>query len=126
MKNQDVGKLGEQCAEKFLISQNYKILERNFRSKFGEIDLIAFDYPRNEIAFVEVKTRTGISFGEPEDSVTRLKERKIIKTALYFFNSATRKESLSWRVDVIAVKLNKQAKLEEITHFKNISLAHGT
>lgn len=125
MNNQYIGKLGEECAEKFLISQNYKILAKNFRSKFGEVDLIAFDYSRNEIAFVEVKTRTGISFGEPEDAVTRLKERKIIKTALYFLNSATRKASLSWRVDVIAVKLNKQNKLKEITHFKNISLSYG-
>jgi len=126
MNNQYIGKLGEQYAEKFLISQNYKILERNFRSKFGEIDLIAFDYSKKEIAFVEVKTRTGTFFGEPEDAVTRLKERKIIKTALYFLNSATKKESLSWRVDVIAVKLNRQNKLKGITHFKNISLAHGT
>jgi putative endonuclease len=125
MKTKEIGNLGEKYAEKFLISQNYKILNKNFKSKFGEIDLIVFDYSRNEIAFVEIKTRTGIFFGEPEDSVTKLKKRKIIKTALYFLNSATRKDSLSWRVDVIAVKLSRHGKLEKITHFKNISLSHG-
>lgn len=130
MNKQSIGKLGEKYAESFLISQNYKIIRQNFRSRFGEIDLIAYDYVQKEIAFVEVKARTGENFGEPEDSVNKIKQRKIIKTALYFLNSATnfttKKDALSWRVDVIAVKLSKQGRIREITHFKNILSEYGT
>lgn len=129
MNNGEIGKLGEKYAEKFLISQNYKILANNFRSKFGEIDLIAYDQEEKEMVFVEVKARTGAFFGEPEDAVTRKKRGKIFKTALWFLASATkykgRKESLSWRLDVIAVKLEKRGILREITHFKNIFADYG-
>lgn len=120
MNKQTIGKLGEKYAEKFLISQNYKIIGRNFRSRCGEIDLVALDFTKNEIAFVEVKTRTNSFFGEPEDSVRYSKRVKILKTALHFLNSSTGNRYLSWRVDIIAVKLDKVGKLSIINHFKNI------
>jgi putative endonuclease len=120
MTNQKIGNIGEKYAEKFLASQNCRIIERNFRCRHGEIELIVFDYPSREIAFVEVKARTNDRFGEPQDSVNWVKKQKILKTALYFLNSSRINYSLSWRVDVIAVKLNKQEKLVEINHFKNI------
>lgn len=120
MINQEIGKIGEKYAEKFLASKNYRIIERNFRTREGEIDLIVFDYSSREIVFVEVKTRTSDRFGEPQDSVNYFKKQKILKTALHFLNSSRVNHSLSWRVDVIAVKLNKQEKLVEINHFKNI------
>jgi putative endonuclease len=120
MTNQKIGNIGEKYAEKFLVSKNYRIIQRNFRTREGEIDLIVFDYSNRETVFVEVKTRTDNRFGEPEDSVNYRKRQKILKTALHFFNSSTANHSLSWRVDVIAVKLNKQEKLVEINHIKNI------
>lgn len=120
MNKREIGQTGEKYAEKFLISQNYEIVAKNFRSKFGEIDLIGRDVAKRELVFVEVKTRTGDLFGEPQDSVNYSKKEKILKTALYFLNSSTEKRYLCWRVDVIAVKLKKDGKLREITHFKNI------
>jgi putative endonuclease len=120
MNKRDIGKLGEKYAEKLLISQGYRIINKNFRSRFGEIDLVAFDYATKEIAFVEVKTRTSDFFGEPQDAVNHSKKRKILKTALYFLNSPSRNNHLGWRVDVIAVKLNTPDGTPKITHFKNI------
>ena len=120
MNKHEIGKIGEKYAGEFLISQNYGILEKNFRTKFGEIDLIAKDHEKNETVFVEVKTRTSIFFGEPQDAVQYFKRKKLLKTALYFLNSSTEKRDLCWRMDIIAVKLEKSGKLKEITHFKNI------
>lgn len=120
MNKRDVGKSGEICAEKFLISQNYRIIAKNFRAKSGEIDMVAFDYSTREIAFIEVKTRTSDTFGEPQDAVDYRKREKILKTALHFLSSTAKNNHFGWRVDVIAVKLDGEGKLKEITHFKNI------
>jgi putative endonuclease len=113
-----LGQIGEDIAEKYLIGLGYEILAKNYRSKFGEVDLVALDW--QTIVFVEVKARTSCIFGEPEEAVNKKKISKIIKTALYFLNSAIEKNSFSWRVDVVAVKLGAAKKLIGIKHFKNI------
>lgn len=126
MDKKSVGKLGEKYAEKFLISRNYEIIAVNYYSKFGEIDIVAAEqnHPdKFQLVFIEVKTRTGSEFGEPEDALTFSKRQKIIKTALNFI--MTRNDKLSgrfsnWRIDLIAVKLNEQYGLKEINHYKNI------
>lgn len=76
------GHAGEDYAVKLLRDKGYKILTRNFRSRFGEIDIVAID--GRELVFVEVKTRWSKKFGNPEESVTPLKLRHLIKTAEYF------------------------------------------
>lgn len=116
-----IGKIGENYAEQFLSSQFYEIIAKNFYCKYGEIDLIAVDFLNSrELVFVEVKTRIGSEFGEPEESVHYTKRQHILKTALHFMNSSRRKTPHSWRVDVIAVKLDRQNRLKEIRHLKNI------
>lgn len=111
------GRLGEDRAAAFLISQNYQIIARNFHCRFGEIDIIALDQNTKQIAFVEVKTRTDQSFGEPQESVNFSKKRKILKTIHEFFENY---DYCPWRLDVIALKLDQQSRLKEINHFKNI------
>lgn len=76
------GKLAEDFAVRLLDSHGYKIIDRNFHSKFGEIDIIALkdDY----LAFIEVKARWSLKFGRPEESVTRSKLWKIGKTGEYY------------------------------------------
>ena len=118
--NREIGDIGEEYAEKFLISKNYHIIKKNFRWIKGEIDIICFDYSKKETVFVEVKTRTNANFGVPQDSVNFHKKQKILKTALHFLNSSRINHSLGWRVDVIAVKLNKTKELIDINHFINI------
>lgn len=73
------GNIGEQIACKYLIKNNYKILEKNFYFKGGEIDIISFDCIANEIVFVEVKTRLNNFYGMPRDSVDKKKIYKITK-----------------------------------------------
>ena len=120
MHNQEIGKIGEGYAEKYLISHDYQIIKTNYHCRHGEIDIIAIDTPKRELVFTEVKTRTSSLFGEPQESVTYHKKQKILKTALHFLNSSSQKRSISWRADVIAIKLDKQRKFVNLDHFKNI------
>lgn len=122
MKNLLIGKTGENHAEEFLISCGYQIITRNFHSRYGEIDLIAIDQnvTPHQLIFMEVKTRTSDLFGLPQESVTYSKRSKMLKTAIHFINSSTQNLPHIWRMDAIAVKLDRSLKLAEIKHFKNI------
>ena len=77
-----LGKIGEDMAEAMLFAEGYSILARNFRSYFGEIDIVC--EKDNVLYFVEVKTRTSKTFGEPEEAVDELKRYRIRRTAEYF------------------------------------------
>ncbi len=122
MNNISIGKLGESYSEKFLIAHSYLILQRNFHSRYGELDIIAIDQNiiPHQLIFVEVKTRTSDLFGLPQESVTYSKRSKMLKTAIHFINSSTQNLPHIWRMDAIAVKLDRSLKLAEIKHFKNI------
>lgn len=126
MDKKAIGKLGEAHAAKFLTANNYSIIRTNFHCRFGEIDIIAIDlsHTRQQLAFIEVKTRTSELFGLPEESISKQKLNRIFKTAIHFLNHSTKNFSRIWRIDAIAVKLTKNLHLEDIKHFKNIS--HGS
>lgn len=98
--NHNIGAWAEDIVNKFLVSQGYEILEENFRTRTGEIDIIARD---NEyISFVEVKYRRNLEYGYPREAVNYYKQQKIYKTALYYI--ATRKlDRQSFRFDVVEV-----------------------
>ena len=83
-QNQNVGKKGEEIAYKYLIKNNYEVLERNFRCKQGEIDIIAKDNLTQELAFVEVKTRSTLKYGRPSEAVKKFKQKHIINVAKYY------------------------------------------
>ena len=72
---QQIGKIGEDLATKYLSSSGYRILERNYRGKQGEIDIIATE--KNKIIFVEVKARTNLKYGRPAEAVTKTKQIQI-------------------------------------------------
>ena len=78
----ELGESGEQLAVEFLSSKGYKILERNFKSKLGEIDIVAKD--KKTICFIEVKTRSNLEKGLPQESITMRKQHQISKTALSY------------------------------------------
>ena len=78
-KKQNLGKYGEDIAVKYLKNRHYIILERNFRSKQGEIDIIAKD--NNELIFIEVKTRRNLKYGTPAEAVDNKKIQHIYNTA---------------------------------------------
>lgn len=102
-----LGKAGEERTRDYLAGKGYKILAQNYRSPFGEVDLICQD--EKEIVFVEVKTRSSSAFGEGLEAVNFKKQEKIIRTAQYFLKKKGIK-NLPFRFDVISI-LSK-----EITH----------
>lgn len=113
---QGLGRTGERLAAEALLSKGYCILERNFRCRQGEIDIVAED--EQDIIFVEVKARRGVSYGLPEDAVTMRKRRKLIEVASYYLDLRMW-SNCSWRIDVVAVQFSSSGKLEEIRIYKH-------
>ena len=114
MSNQSFGKQGENAAAEYLKNLGYKILARNFRTRWGEIDIVARD--EDCLVFAEVKTRADESFGAPEAAVTRTKQEHLVKAAQIYL-SQTHQGHAMWRIDVLA--LLKQNDGFAIRHLKN-------
>ena len=115
--NRSVGLLGEETASAFLIARGYKILERNFRCKGGEVDIIARDPGDRSLAFVEVKARRGLAYGVPQLAVTPFKQRQISKAALTWLTK-NRLHDTNARFDVIAILLDDNG-LHKVEHILN-------
>ncbi len=116
-----VAKLGEDKACEYLKKLGFKILERNYRKTYGEIDIIAIDESSNEkvLSFIEVKTRTSNQFGTPLESITYWKLKSLIKTA-QFYKISHKNLPESLRIDAVAVILNGQ-NVQSIELTRNIS-----
>lgn len=114
-KKKELGNIGEQIAVEYLEKSKYKILERNFCCRQGEIDIIAKD--KKEVVFIEVKTRTNINFGTPAEAVNNIKQRHMYETARYFIYKR-KEEDILIRFDVIEI-LIKNEKIN-INHIKQI------
>ena len=113
------GVCGEDAAYSFLKKKKYKILERNFRCKLGEIDIIA--QKGEDLIFVEVKTRASDKMGTPAEAVTYYKKQNIIKTAKYYL--MMNPTELNIRFDVIEVYGSFSDgffELERINHLENV------
>jgi putative endonuclease len=100
-KRQQFGQKGELLAARHLKKNGYKILEQNYRTQMGEIDIIAKD--KETIVFVEVKARRSNHFGNPKWAITSKKQRKISMVALYYLK-ATNQNSAKARFDVVAIR----------------------
>jgi len=94
------GKWGEDVACRYLAQQGYAILERNYRSAFGEIDIIV--EKKGEISFVEVKARKTLMFGTPAAAVTKSKQAKIHRTAFQYLQTCNRRYRQFW-FDVVEI-----------------------
>ncbi|MBI4652704.1 YraN family protein [Candidatus Kuenenbacteria bacterium] len=115
-KKRRIGNLGEKIAKNFFKKQGYKIIKQNFTNRMGEIDLIVKE--KDQIVFVEVKTRTNQNFGYPEESIDSRKQSKIIRTALnYLFEKKIVSEN--YRFDVISIEVNQLTKKATIKHIKD-------
>jgi putative endonuclease len=111
-----IGLDGEEIAADFLKKHGYKIISRNFHSRFGEIDIIAFEPP---IVFVEVKLRSNNYFGTPLKSITCSKLEKPKKTA-YYFLTLNNPSNSDFRFD--AVEIFRDGDEMDINQVKNITL----
>jgi putative endonuclease len=112
-----VAKKGEDLASNYLKKKGYKIIERNFRQGYGEIDIIATH--KDTLVFVEVKTRRNKSFGTPLESITPWKLKALVKTAM-FYKSINPILPELLRIDALSVVLKKDGMFE-IEHVENIS-----
>jgi len=115
--NSRVGNQGEEIAANYLTARGYRILERNFRCRGGEVDIIARDQVDNSLVFIEVKARRGLTYGVPQLAVTPFKQRQISKAALTWL-SKNRLHDTNARFDVIAILLHNDAA-HSIEHIKN-------
>jgi len=126
-KKTEIGNLGENLACEFLENKKYRIIERNFRRKYGEIDIIARTKD-GIIVFVEVKTMREINDLKPEDNLTDAKLKKIKRTASVYAgeNQKLIKDKKGWRIDLIAITtLTNNLKYGDkksyrIYHYENI------
>lgn len=111
----EIGKKGEKIARQYLEREAYTIIETNFTAKQGEIDIIAKD--KDEIVFIEVKTRTNELYGKPIEAVNTQKQKHIINTAKYYLY-ANNLENVFVRFDVIEVFLMENTS--KINHIKQV------
>ena len=109
------GNRGERLAAKTLTAKGYRILLRNCRNRFGEIDLIALD--ADTIVFVEVKTRSQVHHGRPEDAMTRGKQRSLSRAALAWLHK-NRLHDRRCRFDVVAI-LWREGQEPIIEHYQS-------
>ena len=114
LNRKTLGSLGEAAAERFLLKKGYKILERNYRLRSGEIDLIALD--QNVMVFIEVKTKISRDFGKPVQAVTPHKQDQISRVAISYI------QRKGWankdcRFDVLSLEVSGEKAF--VTHYKN-------
>lgn len=112
--NRKTGEVGEGIAAEFLEKKNFKIIERNFSNKFGEIDIIARD--NVVLVFVEVKTKIGEDFGSPEEMINSGKLQRIRNMATMYLHGA----SAVCRIDVVAIVLDEFNEIVRLTHYENV------
>jgi putative endonuclease len=116
MNRQEVGKLGEKAAQKFLKKRGYRICETGFRCCHGEIDIVA--QKKDCLVFVEVRTKSNLDFGTPEESITQAKKERLIASALTYTTTHQNIPSL-WRIDVVAIELDDKGKPRRIELIEN-------
>ena len=117
-----LGDKGERLAERFLCRQGFQILARQYRSAFGEIDLICRD--GRWLVFVEVKTRQSDAAGQPFEAITHEKQRKLTRLALAYLKEHRLLEH-SARFDVVSIVWTEGVKEPAIEHYRNAFEAVG-
>ncbi len=116
MKRKDTGALGERLAADFLRSRGYRIVETNYRTREGEIDIVARD--GECLVFVEVRSKRSLSFGSPEESITPAKQNKLRLAAAHYLQSHDQLTQ-PYRIDVLAIVFDRSNKPARIELFEN-------
>lgn len=111
-----LGRQGEEAAARYLEKNGYRLLDRNYTCRLGEIDMVALD--RDVMVFVEVRSRSGDAYGPAQESVTGRKQYKLKQLAWHYLK-ATGKTGESCRFDVIAVLFNREGGVKRLEHIEN-------
>ena len=116
MDRKQVGALGEKLAAGYLKKRGYKIIERNYHCREGEIDIVA--RRKDILVFAEVRTKTCTAFGTPEESVTHGKKERMAAAAFKYLREH---DCLGdeWRIDLVAVEFDQSMKLKRIEIVEN-------
>lgn len=118
-----IAKRGEELATDYLQKHGYKIIDRNFRKGYGEIDIVAIENSGDSektLVFIEVKTRTSNQFGSPLEAIGYWKLKTIVKTAQFYkLTHPGLPDGL--RIDAISIILKQNSVLQDLQHIKNIS-----
>ena len=117
-----LGQRGEDAAERFLRRQGFYILERDVRSRLGELDLVAAD--GRTVVFIEVKTRSSNAAGRPVEAVDDQKQRRITRAALGYLKARGLLEHAA-RFDVVSVHWPQSSRRPTIEHYRNAFPAVG-
>jgi putative endonuclease len=113
-----LGARGERAAARHLKAAGYEILERNYRTRLGEIDLVAFR--DGVLAFVEVRTQTAPAMIDPLHTITRAKQRRVIKAAqAYATLNRVSEHGVAMRFDVVTVLFARDGGVRELRHLEN-------
>ncbi len=112
----ETGISGERLAADFLMRKGYKILQKNYRCKEGEIDIVA--QQDDCLIIVEVRTRKGSNFGTPEESITSAKKERLVSLADAYIQNCDICPA-SWRIDVVAIELGANNKISRLNHIEN-------
>ncbi|RJQ25778.1 MAG: YraN family protein [Peptococcaceae bacterium] len=115
-KRQATGRQGEEIAADYLKSKGYRILNRNFRCRLGEIDIIAVD--REQLVFIEVRAKSSDRYGLARESIHGQKQARLRRLAAYYLQ-AEGKTSQNCRFDVVAVQFDREGKLVEVEHIED-------
>ena len=114
------GSHGEAIACTFLTQKGYQIIERNYRSRFGEIDIIA-KRPDGAVSFIEVKSRVGAGHGKPYEAVTFYKKKRLYKTIqFYMLHNKISESTLAFEIVSIEFDLNRNGV--SILHFDDVPI----
>ena len=116
MSRRQVGDRGERLAADYLRARGYDIIERNFRCREGEIDIVARQ--GETLVFVEVRTRRGRDFGTPEESISSLKQQRLVSLAEAYVQAHDQPNE-TWRIDVVAVELGPNGEVSRLEHIEN-------
>jgi putative endonuclease len=115
-KRKETGDLGEKLAREYIETRGYSVIETNFRSPGGEIDIVAKQ--GDTLVFVEVRTKRSRAFGTAEESVTLLKKRHLIDSADYYYQNHAGLPS-SYRIDFVAIELGSDDLPTRISLIEN-------
>ena len=117
-----LGAAGERLAAGWLEARGFRVLARNWRCAYRELDIIAEE--AGELVFVEVKTRRGTAYGLPEEAITANKRAHLTAAAQCYLAEAQR-ETQQYRIDVVAVQLNGQGRLLAVRHHRSAVALEG-
>ena len=113
---QCLGRLGEDISVIFLEENGYRVLERNYRCRYGEIDIIAVK--DKTVVFIEVKTRRSINYGYPVEAITKIKMKHMYNSSTYYLLNSNLSSDMDVRID--AVEVYVQWPTIKVNHIKGI------